>query len=97
MGVIQAADELGIRIPADLSLIGFDNIFEAKYMGLTTIDLFLEHMGYVAIQMLIKLINQEPLEEEVHKMRTKLIVRTSCQKLAGSTKLQDLVGEKNLA
>jgi DNA-binding LacI/PurR family transcriptional regulator len=68
-------------VPADLSLVGFDNISEAKYMGLTTIDQFLEEMGYVAIQMLIKLINGEPLGEDVHKMQTKLIVRTSCQRL----------------
>lgn len=81
IGVFQAAAELGVRIPVDLSVVGFDNISEAKYMGLTTIDQFLEEMGYVAIQMLIKLINDEPLNEDVHKMKTKLIVRTSCQRL----------------
>ena len=81
MGVFQAANELGLRIPDDLSVAGFDNISEAKYMGLTTIDQCLEEMGYIAIQMLIKLINRESLGEDVHKMQTKLIVRTSCQKL----------------
>jgi LacI family transcriptional regulator len=81
IGVFQAADELGIRIPSDLSVVGFDNITEAEYLGLTTVDQLLADMGYVAIQMLIKLINNEPLEEEVHKMQTRLIVRTSCQKL----------------
>ena len=81
MGAYQAANELGIRIPDDLSVVGFDNISEAKYMGLTTIDQFLDEMGYVAIQMLVKLINHEPLEEEIHEMQTKLIVRTSCKKL----------------
>jgi len=86
MGVFQAANELGINVPADLSLVGFDNISEAKYMGLTTIDQFLEEMGYVAIQMLIKLINGEPLGEDVHKMQTKLIVRTSCQRLVPESK-----------
>jgi LacI family transcriptional regulator len=81
IGVFQAANELAIRIPDDLSVVGFDNISEAKYMGLTTIDQSLEKMGYIAIQMLIKLINGELLEEEIHKMQTKLIVRTSCQRL----------------
>ena len=37
MGVFQVAEELGIRIPEDLSVIGFDNITESKYMGLTTV------------------------------------------------------------
>jgi len=82
IGVFQAAEELGLRIPGDLSVVGFDNISEAKFMGLTTIDQSLEEMGYIAIQMLIKRINKdEPHKEEVHKMKTKLIVRTSSQQL----------------
>lgn len=81
IGVFQAANELGVRIPADLSVVGFDNISEAEYLGLTTVDQLLADMGYVAIQMLIKLINNEPLNEDVHKMQTRLIVRESCQKL----------------
>jgi LacI family transcriptional regulator len=84
MGVYQAASEMGVRIPDDLSVVGFDNISEAKYMGLTTMDQSLDEMGYVAIQMLIKLINNEPLEETVHKMQTKLVVRTSCGRPASN-------------
>ena len=81
IGAFQAAQELCIRIPTDLSVVGFDNISEAKHLGLTTVDQFLADMGYVAVQMLIKLINGEPLELEIHKMQTKLVKRTSCQKL----------------
>ncbi|MCA1900551.1 MAG: LacI family transcriptional regulator [Chloroflexi bacterium] len=80
MGVYQAAEELGFRIPEDLSVVGFDNISEAKYMGLTTMDQSLDEMGYAAVQMLIKLIQKEPVETEAHKIPTKLIVRTSCSK-----------------
>ena len=81
IGVYQAADELGVRIPDDLSVVGFDNIAESKYLGLTTIDQFLADMGYVAIQMLVKLINNEPLDVQVHKMSTKLVERSSCRAL----------------
>jgi LacI family transcriptional regulator len=83
IGVFQAAEELGLRIPEDLSVIGFDNISDAKYLGLTTIDQFLAEMGYVAIQMLVNLINDQPLDEHVHKMPTKLVVRSSCRALTG--------------
>jgi LacI family transcriptional regulator len=76
--VFEAAEELGLHIPDDLSVVGFDNISEAKYLGLTTINQFLEEMGYVAVQMLIKLIGGVSLELEVHKMQTKLIERSSC-------------------
>jgi LacI family transcriptional regulator len=81
LGVFEVAEELGIPIPADLSVVGFDNILEAKHLGLTTVDQFLAEMGHVAVEMLIKLINGESLELEVHKMQTKLVERTSCQKL----------------
>jgi LacI family transcriptional regulator len=80
-GVYQAAEKLGLRIPDDLSVVGFDNISEAKYLGLTTIDQFLDDMGYIAIQMLIELINHRPIAKQIHKMQTKLVVRSSCREL----------------
>ena len=79
MGVYQVAQELGLRIPEDLSVVGFDNILESKYMGLTTVDQFISEMGFAATQMLIKLINGEPLETQTYEMRTELVIRTSCQ------------------
>jgi len=82
IGVFEVAEELGLHIPDDLSVVGFDNISEAKHFGLTTVDQFLADMGFAAVQMLIKLINGEPLELEVYKMQSKLVERTSCQRLA---------------
>jgi LacI family transcriptional regulator len=85
MGVFQAAHERGMRIPEDLSVIGFDNISESKYMGLTTVDQFISEMGFVATQMLIKLINRMPLDEPTYKMKTQLVIRNSCRN-AGVTR-----------
>ena len=82
MGVYQVAEEMGLRIPEDLSVVGFDNIMESKYMGLTTVDQFIFEMGLVATQMLIKLINGERLEAQTYKMQTQLVIRSSCQPLA---------------
>jgi LacI family transcriptional regulator len=79
MGVYQVAEELGLGIPQDLSVVGFDNILESKYMGLTTVDQFISEMGFVATRMLIQLINGEPLEPPTYKMQTKLVIRQSCQ------------------
>ena len=81
IGVLQAADETGLRVPEDISLIGFDNISEAGYLGLTTVDQHLAEMGYVATQMLIKLVNGEQLDSKVYKMPTKLVERKSCRAL----------------
>ncbi len=79
MGVYQVADEMGLRIPDDFSLVGFDNIPESKYLGLTTVDQFISEMGYAATQMLIKIINDLPLEDQTYKVQTQLIVRSSCR------------------
>lgn len=84
MGVFQVAQELGLRIPEDFSLIGFDNIAESKYLGLTTVDQFIFEMGYVATQMLIKIINGIPLEDQTYKMQTRLVVRNSCRRLTNA-------------
>ncbi len=81
IGAFQVAQEFGLQIPNDLSVVGFDNITESKYMGLTTVDQFISEMGYVATHMLIKLINGQPLEEQTYKMQTQLVVRTSCREI----------------
>ena len=84
MGVYQVAQEMGLRIPEDLSVIGFDNIMESKYMGLTTVDQFISEMGFVATQMLIKLINVEPLATQTYQMQTQLVIRSSCRETIGT-------------
>ena len=85
MGVYEVAREMGLRIPEDLSVVGFDNIMESKYMGLTTVDQFISEMGFIATQMLIKLINGEPLERQTYKVQTQLVIRNSCRAWNGNT------------
>jgi len=86
IGAIQAAQQAGLRVPDDLSVVGFDNIPEAAYThpGLTTIDQFIDQMGYVATEMLISLIKGNSLEGNLYKMPTRLVVRDSCGALAGN-------------
>lgn len=79
IGVFQAASEMGMKIPDDISLVGFDNIPESAFYNLTTVDQFIAEMGFVATNMLIDLINGLPLENKIHKMQTQLIVRSSCR------------------
>lgn len=81
MGVYQVAGEMGLRIPEDLSVVGFDNITESRYMGLTTVDQFISEMGYVATQILIKIINGFPIEDQTYRMQTRLVVRNSCREV----------------
>jgi LacI family transcriptional regulator len=63
MGAYRAAAELGLAIPADLSVIGFDNqeiIAEGLYPGLTTVALPHYEMGRWAVQTLVNLIDGRP-------------------------------------
>ncbi len=83
MGVYQIAEKMGLHIPEDFSLVGFDNIPESKYLGLTTVDQFISKMGYVATQMLIKVINEVPLEDQTLRIKTQLVVRNSCRRYSG--------------
>ena len=54
VGCYNAAYELGIRIPEDISIIGFNDIPAAKYMipPLTTVRLYMEFMGEYAVRLL---------------------------------------------
>jgi LacI family transcriptional regulator len=79
MGVYTAAEKLGVKIPDELSVIGFDNIPESRYMELTTVDQFLAKMGSLATEMVIKLINKEEIESDILKIPTELVIRKSCQ------------------
>jgi LacI family transcriptional regulator len=81
LGAYQAAREAGLSIPANLSIVGFDNIPEAAQAdpGLTTVDQSIQEMGKLAIQMLVKLIEGEPLESILIKTSTRLVVRDSCR------------------
>ena len=80
-GVLGAAQEAGLRVPDDLSVVGFDNIPESAYITppLTTIDQSIEKMGFIATEMLMKLIVGEELENRIYKIPTQLVIRGSCR------------------
>jgi LacI family transcriptional regulator len=82
-GVYSAARELGFRIPDDLSVVGFDNIPEGAYVepALTTVDQFVEEMGFAAIQLLMDLVQGHPVESHLVTTSTQLVVRDSCRAL----------------
>ncbi|MEO6889621.1 MAG: LacI family DNA-binding transcriptional regulator [Ktedonobacteraceae bacterium] len=59
-GVLQAADELGVHIPQDVALVGFDDIPPSAHVqpALTTVHQPFKEMGRSAAQLLLTLINQ---------------------------------------
>ena len=84
-GVYLAARARGIRIPEDVSVVGFDDLDFAKVLDppLTTIGADAEHLGEVAFLLLAALIAGEP-EEPGHVLPVELVVRESTAAPAAS-------------
>ncbi len=80
MGVMDAVRDRGLRIPDDVSIIGFDDIPQASLIrpALTTINQPLEKMGRVATQMLLDLLQHPEKKADRIELPTQLIVRDSC-------------------
>jgi LacI family transcriptional regulator len=79
---MEVARSLGLRIPEDLSVIGFDNVPESALANppLTTIQQPIQQMGAEAVRMLIDLINGT--ERAPHlRLPTSLVERSSCRAL----------------
>jgi DNA-binding LacI/PurR family transcriptional regulator len=75
MGALQAAQELGLRIPEDLSLVGYDDIEVAEYLGLTTIRQQLFSSGWRGVELLLSLLENQPHQPVCETMPIELIVR----------------------
>lgn len=75
MGVMETAQEMGISIPEDLSLIGFDDIEVATYLNLTTVRQPLLETGIQGAQMLLDSLDQETDEIKKIILPTQVIER----------------------
>jgi len=81
MGVMDAVRNRGLRVPGDVSVIGFDDIPQASLVrpALTTVNQPLEKMGRVAAQKLLDLLKHPEKDAERIELPTELVVRDSCQ------------------
>jgi len=79
LGVYEAARELGVRIPTDLSVVGFDDIEFARWCGpaLTTVRQPLIEMGATAASLVLTLAAGEAPGQTRVEVATTLVVRES--------------------
>ena len=82
-GAISALHEAGLRVPEDISIVGYDDIPEAEFSDppLTTIRQPMEEIGQAATRLLIQMINDRTAAPSQFLFDTKLIVRSSCKHL----------------
>ncbi|MFC3886560.1 LacI family DNA-binding transcriptional regulator [Bacillus songklensis] len=79
-GAIKATKSKGLRVPHDLSVMGFDDIkFSSIFEpALTTIGQPAFEIGTKAMELLIRLMNKEEIEKSQYILEDQLIIRDSC-------------------
>ncbi|MBQ8145127.1 MAG: LacI family DNA-binding transcriptional regulator, partial [Butyricicoccus sp.] len=84
LGVMQAAEEAGVRIPEDLSLLGFDNTTYADLprVKLSTIDHCKQKLAETSVDLLLQIINSDRSAKDieyVHEIvQPALVERKTC-------------------
>ncbi len=78
---MNVARSLGLSVPEDVSVIGFDNIPESALTDppLTTIDQSIQTMGEEAVRLLVDLLNGVTDRPHQITLPTKLVERQSCR------------------
>ena len=80
IGAMSAARELGLRIPDDLSVVGFDDIDLAAHVepALTTVHQPIRQKGSDAVRLLLAEVEQRDTNRPEHvRLETRLIIRGS--------------------
>ncbi len=91
LGVIDTARDLGMGIPEDLSVVGFDDVPEASWStpGLTTVRQPIAEMGEAAFRMLLRMRTSREAGQKmpIHReqLSTHLVVRSSTAAFRGTT------------
>lgn len=78
IGVIEAARSLGVKVPDDLSVIGFDDIELAAYVGLTTVRQPLFESGRLATRLLLEALGADgTTTAHVHELPLEVVARST--------------------
>ena len=79
IGIMDAIRAAGLRVPNDISVIGFDGTEEGAHAKpeLTTVAVPLEKIGATAMELLLRQVREEPVEANVITLPSRLQVRAS--------------------
>ncbi|WP_159943888.1 MULTISPECIES: LacI family DNA-binding transcriptional regulator [unclassified Nocardiopsis] len=79
LGVYEALRRRGLRVPGDVSVVGFDDLPEASWSSpsLTTVRQPLSDMGRLAVRTVQRLVRRETIESPRVELATELVVRDS--------------------
>ncbi|MCP4414144.1 MAG: LacI family transcriptional regulator [Gammaproteobacteria bacterium] len=79
----KAARDLGLKIPEDISFIGFDDIDMSHMISppLTTIKAYKEELGSIAVRVLLKKIEKSEIRNHTNIIPVRLVERDSVRKI----------------
>ncbi|WP_217624379.1 LacI family DNA-binding transcriptional regulator [Streptomyces sp. TRM64462] len=79
LGAIEALRLRGLRVPEDMSVVGFDDLPEVRWSSppLTTVRQPLVEMGKTAVRTVLRLAGEEELDAPRVELATELVVRAS--------------------
>jgi LacI family transcriptional regulator len=80
-GVKQALEEGNLKVPDDVSIVGYDDIYLAHTISLTVIAQPIVEMGRSAMTLLLDLIDNRLVAPQSIVHRPSLIIRNSCNRL----------------
>ncbi len=81
IAAMEAFKERGIRVPDDISVVGFDDVPVAAQLtpGLTSVRLPMYHMSRAAVDKIVDMCGQGAVSFSTASFQTQLIVRDSCR------------------
>ncbi|MBZ9642421.1 LacI family DNA-binding transcriptional regulator [Streptomyces sp. PSKA30] len=85
LGVYDAVAERGLRIPDDVSVVGFDDLPEARWASppLTTVRQPISEMAATALRLLVRMMAGDRPESTRTELSTRLVERSSTARLRG--------------
>ncbi|MDO8645893.1 MAG: LacI family DNA-binding transcriptional regulator [Candidatus Planktophila sp.] len=84
LGVLKALNELKVKVPKDISVVGFDDIPESEFLipGLTTIRQDFNSVGNLALELLMDRIGKKKRDSFHIAIQPELIIRKSTSPIA---------------
>ncbi|MEV0811288.1 LacI family DNA-binding transcriptional regulator [Micromonospora sp. NPDC050200] len=78
LGALAAAQQMGLSVPDDVAIVGWDDVMAARYAGLTTVRQPMRELGATAARWLQERMAGSRFHARREVLQTQLVIRTSC-------------------
>lgn len=98
VGAMKALREHNLRVPQDVAIVGYNNIDVADFTqpALTSVSTPIEELGRQSAELLLMLVNHQPIADKKIILPSELIIRESCGCQKSFDFQNNLAGEKEV-